>query len=89
LREEVGIIAEQWADLGSIDMDTSILRCPVQLFVARDLRQVEKNPDPAERIQPLLMPLHEAVSMVHEGVITHAPSCVLILKAASMLRPQE
>ena len=85
LREEVGIVAEQWADLGSIDMDTSILRCPVQLFVARDLRKVEKSPDPAERIQPLLMPLHEAVSMVHEGAITHAPSCVLILKAASML----
>lgn len=86
LQEEVGLVAERWTDLGSVDMDTSILCCPVQLFVARDLRKVAKNPDPSERIQPLMVPLEEAVSMVHEGAITHAPSCVLILKAASMLR---
>lgn len=89
LQEEVGIVAERWTDLGSVDMDTSILNCPVQLFVARGLRSVEKNPDPAERIQPLMMPLEEAVSMVHEGAITHAPSCVLILKAAALLRAPE
>jgi 8-oxo-dGTP pyrophosphatase MutT (NUDIX family) len=86
LREEVGIAAETWTDLGSIDMDTSILCCPVQLFVARGLRPIEKDPDPAERIQPLTVPLEEAVSMVHEGAITHAPSCVVILKAAATLK---
>jgi 8-oxo-dGTP pyrophosphatase MutT (NUDIX family) len=85
LREEVGLAAEEWIDLGSIDMDTSILRCPVQLYLARRLRQVGKDPDPSERITPLTLPFKEALSMVHEGAVTHAPSCVLILKAARHL----
>jgi hypothetical protein len=31
------------------------------------------------------MPFTEAISMVHEGAVTHAPSCVLILKAATYI----
>ena len=85
LREEAGLTADTWIDLGSIDMDTSILRCPVQLFLARGLRQVGNDPDPAERITPISMPFTEAISMVHEGAVTHAPSCVLILKAAKYI----
>jgi 8-oxo-dGTP pyrophosphatase MutT (NUDIX family) len=85
LREEVGIVAERWTDLGTIDMDTSILRCPVQLFLARDLKAVGEDPDPSEDITPVTMPFEEALSMVHEGAITHSPSCVLILKAAQHL----
>ena len=87
LLEEVGLVAETWTDLGTIDMDTSILRCPVQLFVARGLQRVEKDPDPVERITPMKVACTEALSMVHEGVITHAPSCVLILKALSTVTP--
>ena len=86
LREEIGLSAESWTDLGTINMDTSILCCPVQLFLARGLRRVGNDPDPSENIQPLTMPFEEAVAMVHEGAITHAPSCVLILKAVRALQ---
>ena len=85
LREEVGLAAQQWTDLGSIEMDTSILRCPVQLFLARGLSIVGKDPDPSERIATLTLSFEEAIGMVHEGLITHSPSCVLILKAARFL----
>jgi ADP-ribose pyrophosphatase len=88
LREEAGIVADSWTDLGAIDMDTSILRCEVQLYVARTLHRVETDPDPGENIKPLTVPFEEAASMVHEGAITHAPSCVLILKAVRS-RPGE
>jgi 8-oxo-dGTP pyrophosphatase MutT (NUDIX family) len=85
LREEAGFVADTWTDLGGIDTDTSILRGPVRLFLARDLSRTGKNPDPSERIASLTVPFDEALSMVHEGAITHAPSCVLILKAARYL----
>ena len=85
LREEVGLAAETWTELGSIDMDTSILRCPVRLFLAQGLSRAGKDPDPSERITPMTVSYAEAVSMVHEGAITHAPSCVLLLKAGEYL----
>jgi 8-oxo-dGTP pyrophosphatase MutT (NUDIX family) len=82
LREELGIVADEWADLGLIDADTSIVRGPCRLFVARALRMTEKDEDSTESIERLTLPMEAAVEMVMDGGITHAPSCVLILKAA-------
>jgi 8-oxo-dGTP pyrophosphatase MutT (NUDIX family) len=82
LREELGFIADEWHDLGCIDVDTSILRCAVHLFAARGLHKTQVDRDPSERIQPLAADLDEVIRMVMDGEITHSPSCVLILKAA-------
>jgi 8-oxo-dGTP pyrophosphatase MutT (NUDIX family) len=81
LREELGLTAEQWTDIGMFDLDTSILRCPVRLFVAGTLHATSVDPDPTERISRVSVPFEEAVRMVMNSDITHAPSCVLILKA--------
>jgi len=79
--EELGIEADDWRELGCVDLDTSIVRCSVSLFVARELRFIEPDQDPAEVIRPLTVPFSTAVDMVMNGEITHAPSCVLMLKA--------
>jgi ADP-ribose pyrophosphatase len=81
LREELGIQAGDWRALETVDIDTSIVRCSVHLFLARDLRFTERDQDPTERIRPIKISLKEAIQMVMKGQITHAPSCVLILKA--------
>jgi 8-oxo-dGTP pyrophosphatase MutT (NUDIX family) len=82
LREELGIVADSWTDLGVFDMDTSIVRCPVRLFTAGGLRTTTADPDATEAIRRFTTPFDTAIEMVMSGEITHAPSCVLLLKAS-------
>lgn len=81
LREELGIEADQWTSLGAVDPFTSMLQSPTGLFLAQRLRFVEAEPEATEQIRRVRMPFLEAVRKVMSGEITHAPSCVLILKA--------
>jgi 8-oxo-dGTP pyrophosphatase MutT (NUDIX family) len=85
LKEELGVEAAELISLGRMDMDTSILRCPVSLFLARGLKFTEAEQEGTERIEPFKTTLEQAVGMVMRSEITHSPSCVLILKAARYL----
>lgn len=89
LREEAGIEAEEWTDLGTMDLDTSIVHCPTQLFLAQGLSFTETDREGTEEMRSVRLPLAEAVRRVMEGEITHGPSCVMILKAARHLREGE
>lgn len=81
LREELGITAREWTDLGPVDPLTSMLLSPTRLFLARGLTHAAHEREGTEVIRALRVPLSEAVRMVTGGEITHGPSCVLILKA--------
>jgi len=82
LREEVGIEASSWTDLGLVDLDTSMVRCKMGLFLAEGLSFTETQREGTETIQTVKLPFHDAVQKVMEGEITHAASCILILKAS-------
>jgi 8-oxo-dGTP pyrophosphatase MutT (NUDIX family) len=88
LREEAGIEAEEWIDLGRVDLDTSILHCPARLFLACGLACTEPDREGTEEMRTVRLPLEEAVRRVMDSAITHGPSCVLILKAARHLRAE-
>ena len=85
LREELGIEAAELISLGRMDMDTSIVRNPVSLFLARELKFTEAEQEGTERIEPFKTTLEAALGMVSRSEITHGPSCVLLLKAARYL----
>jgi ADP-ribose pyrophosphatase len=82
LREELGIEAEEWLDLGVVDPFTASVVSPTQLYLARKLRFGDQSPEGTEQIQCVKMTLAEAVQKVITSEITHGPSCVVILKAA-------
>jgi ADP-ribose pyrophosphatase len=86
LKEELGIEASQWTDLGTVDPFTSMVLSPARLFLARGLHFGEHRRDPTELIRVVKLPLDEVVRAVLESRITHGTSCVVILKAAWMLR---
>lgn len=86
VREESGIIADEWIDLGVLDLDTSIVDCPVHLFLAKRLSFTKTNRAGTETIKPIKVSLTVASQMVMDSRITHCPSCVLILKAINALR---
>jgi ADP-ribose pyrophosphatase len=85
LREELGIEAAQWLDWGMVDPFTASVVSPTRLYLARGLQFVEPNLEGTELIRRARMSLTEAVRMVMGSEITHAPSCVLILKARLLL----
>jgi 8-oxo-dGTP pyrophosphatase MutT (NUDIX family) len=86
LREELGIEAAELISLGRMDLDTSILRCPAAMFLARDLQFRETEQEGTENIRPEKMALDEAVGKVMRSEITHGPTCVLVLKASNYLK---
>ena len=84
LREELGIEARTWRDLGSVDPFTSNVVSPTQLFVASDLTFVKRAPEGTELIRSVKLDFDEALAMVLDGRISHAPTCVVILKEMLM-----
>jgi 8-oxo-dGTP pyrophosphatase MutT (NUDIX family) len=81
LKEELGIEAGEWTQLGRVDPITSIIDSPSTLFLALDLTFTEKKQEGSERIEAVKVSLDEAARMVIDGEITHGTSCVLILRA--------
>jgi 8-oxo-dGTP pyrophosphatase MutT (NUDIX family) len=85
IKEELGIQSNEWSNLGFFDLDTSIVQCPVHLFLAKQLTFQEANQEGTETIKGVQIPFETAVQMVMDSKITHGPSCVLILKARNVL----
>jgi ADP-ribose pyrophosphatase len=85
LREELGLEAREWVDLGMVDPFTSIVHAPARLYLARGLTHTAHEREATEVINLVRVPMSEAVEMVVRGRVTHGPSCVLILKARLFL----
>jgi ADP-ribose pyrophosphatase len=82
LLEETGATSERWIELGVIDALTMILKHPSHLFLALNVTIVQ---EPESGIERIVIPFDEAYKMVLDGEITHAPSCVAIMKAKAYL----
>ena len=86
LLEEVGIEAKEWVELGLVNPFTTVIVSPAHLFLARSLTFKESNQEGSETIRTVKVKFEEAVKMVMESKITHAQSCVLILKVNEFLK---
>jgi len=85
-REELGIEAGEWKYLGKIESDTSITNSLCHLYLARKLTFKKPKRESTEDIETVKMKLDEAVEKVMKGEITHGQTCVLVLKAASLVK---
>lgn len=86
LQEEIGMVAEEWIDLGVVNPFTTVISSPATVFLAKGIRTEAGMKDEGELIITKKIPFDKAVEMVMDSTITHAQSCVLILKAARYLR---
>jgi ADP-ribose pyrophosphatase len=82
LREELGIEADHWEHLGQVDPFTAAVYSPTQLWIASRLRFVPRELEGTEVIQTVRAPIEQAIQWVEEGTISHAPTCVLLLRWA-------
>ena len=89
LREELGLEAEEFVELGTIQPVTSLVNSASTLFLARKLRSVEKEGGGvSEVIETVKMPLAEAVAQALAGELIHPTTCLLVLRAHHHLRRQ-
>ena len=85
LREELGIEARLWTEMGRVAHSTSLVKSFSTLFLARGLTFTEKDEDSGEVIETVKMPFAEAVEKALGGEFVHATTCVLILRAREHL----
>ncbi|HJU56980.1 MAG TPA: NUDIX hydrolase [Pyrinomonadaceae bacterium] len=85
LREELGIEARMWTELGRAAHSTSLVKSFSTLFLARGLTFTEKDEDGGEVLETVKMPFAEAVEKALTGEFVHATTCVLILRAREFL----
>lgn len=86
LAEELGITAADWTDLGTADPFTANVVSPTRLYLAQRLTFDKPATEGTEVIRSVVMPIGDAVEAVLDSRITHAPSCLAILKAERLLR---
>ena len=86
LQEEIGLLAQTWQHLSTVDPFTACVKSPTDLYLATDLTSTESSPEPTELIETIVMPLDEAIKQVFAGKITHTPSCVALLMVDRLIR---
>lgn len=85
LKEETGIIAKDWIDLGFVDPFTTVIVSPNHMYLARELEFEATDLEGTENIVILKVPLEEAIKWVIESNITHGATTTLILKVKNYL----
>jgi 8-oxo-dGTP pyrophosphatase MutT (NUDIX family) len=88
LREELGIVAARWDELGIIYEIPSIMQEPISLFLARDIHAVTSEPEDVETIVGVRMPLREACLAAARGELNDAVTGLALMRAAQKLEDE-
>lgn len=87
LKEEAGLSAESWIDLGKPVQISNCLSAELgYAFLARGLVLGQSSPDQTEVLQIKKVPFAEALASVYSGEISDAFSIIGILRAEYYLR---
>lgn len=86
LKEEIGVSAESWNELGKVVSNTSLAKDEKHLFLARNLQFGKPAHETTEEIKTLKLKFEKALEMIMNGEISHDITCLLILKAERFLR---
>jgi 8-oxo-dGTP pyrophosphatase MutT (NUDIX family) len=78
LREETGLTADTWDELGRVALSNSVTDEIAVLYLATDLHHGEAEPDPTEALDVRWVAFDEALAMTRDGRITDAMSVAAI-----------
>lgn len=85
LREETGLIANEWSVIQKLHTSNSITDEFSLVFLARKLEQHDAMPEETEQLLVKKLPFEEAWRMTEKGMITDAISVAAIQKVKLML----
>ncbi len=79
-REELGVVAAHWKELGQLYEIPSIMDIPVDLFLARGIEHVEAEFEPVETIELVRIPQEVAIAAAASGKINDAVTVAALLR---------
>jgi 8-oxo-dGTP pyrophosphatase MutT (NUDIX family) len=82
LREETGVTAAHWRELGRVHLSNSVTDETGVLFMATGLHQGAPDPEDTEQLAMRWVPLAEALAMTLDGRITDALAVMGIQRVA-------
>jgi 8-oxo-dGTP pyrophosphatase MutT (NUDIX family) len=82
LREETGIVAARWRELGRTHLSNSVTDEEAVLYLATDLRQEEPEPEATEELTIRWVTFDEALAMALDGRITDAMTILALQRLA-------
>ena len=89
LREETGVEAAEWLELGRVHLSNSITDEAGILYLATHLTEGIAAPEPTEQLEIQWLPFDEALAMTFDGRITDALSIIGLQRVALVrLAPQ-
>ncbi|MDP3987817.1 MAG: NUDIX hydrolase [Candidatus Levybacteria bacterium] len=77
LKEETGIEANHWEELSRVEINASVVKSLVYIFIAKDLKQTGEEIE--KGIEFIKIPLEDAVKKVMTGEINTSASMIGIL----------
>lgn len=86
LKEETGLIAERYTEIGRLHTSNSVCDEYGILFLAQGLTQSEAEPEDTEDLQIRKLPFEEAYQMVCRGEITDSLSVIAILRLKLLMQ---
>lgn len=85
LKEETGLVAEEWTRLSDFHLSNSVTDEQGHIFIARKLSQQEAMPEETEQLAVRKVPFEDAYQMVEKGIITDALAVIAIMKVKILL----
>lgn len=89
LLEETGLKADSWTELQRMHLSNSVSDELCIIYLARQLKQFEAEPEDTEQLVVKKMPFDEAYRMVTDGSITDAITVAAILRLRVMILENE
>ncbi len=85
LKEETGLIANEWKEIGRMHLSNSVSDELAILYLATDLEEGRAEPEDTEDLTLKKLPFNEAYFMVVRGEITDSMSVCAILRTKIIL----
>lgn len=89
LKEETGLKAENWKEIGKLEGSASVIRSSLYLFLAKDLKEGKSNPEHGEDIELVKIPLKKAVEKVIKGEISTLSTMYAILLLEKLINQEK
>jgi 8-oxo-dGTP pyrophosphatase MutT (NUDIX family) len=89
LREECGVVAENWKEILVMDLSNSVSDECCTAFLAWELAEVPPEPDETEKLQVMRVPFWDAVDRAKRGDIRDAISVAALTRVALMALQEE
>lgn len=85
LREEAGLAAERWTELGLLHTSNCVTSEQGRLWLAEGLSEHEADPEATEELRTWRLPFEDAVTMALDGRLTDSMTVAGLCRAQALL----